>query len=211
MSEPPPERRNLTWDSPTLGAEERRQLGGRGATLWMTGLSGSGKSTLAKGAEAQLVRAGRRAYRLDGDNLRHGICSDLGFSERDRRENLRRIAHVSILLADAGSVVIAAAISPLAEHRDRARAAHAEAGLPFAEIFVDAPLDVCEARDPKGLYAKARKGELVGFTGIDAPFEKPRHPELHLRTADMTFGDAVTRLVALAEELTAADGLGSRP
>lgn len=206
MSRSPSGSRHIIWSAPALDLAERRAHGFRGATLWMTGLSGSGKSTLARAAEAQLVRSGRLAYRLDGDNLRHGLCADLGFSHADRRENLRRVSHVAALMADAGALVIAAAISPLAEHRTRARAVHAEAGVPFAEVFVDAPLEVCEARDPKGLYAKARQGELSGFTGIDAPFEPPENPDLHLRTAETSLEHAVSELLAQAEALTTPGG-----
>lgn len=183
---------NLTWDPPSVDRTLRQGATGLvGCTVWFTGLSGSGKSTLARALEAGLIATGRPAYRLDGDNLRHGLCEDLGFSEHDRTENLRRVAHAAVLLADAGLVAITATISPLAAQRARARAVHKAAGLPFAEVFVDTPLALCEARDPKGLYAKARRGELEAFTGISAPYEAPNHPELHIHTG--TEPDAALR------------------
>ncbi|MGX4688079.1 adenylyl-sulfate kinase [Streptomyces sp. JNUCC 63] len=152
----------------------------RGATVWLTGLSGSGKSTVSVHAERKLLAGGRPAYVLDGDNLRHGLNADLGFDMADRMENIRRLAHVSALLADAGIVVLVPAISPLREHRELARRVHAEAGLEFHEVFVDTPLTTCEERDPKGLYARARAGEIAGFTGVDSPYEAPQDPELRL-------------------------------
>jgi bifunctional enzyme CysN/CysC len=155
----------------------------RGATVWFTGLSGSGKSTVAMEAERALLAAGRPAYVLDGDNLRHGLNADLGFSLADRSENLRRLAHVAALLADAGMVVLVPAISPLKEQRDLARRIHEQAGIPFREVYVDTSLEVCEQRDPKGLYARARAGEISDFTGIDSPYEPPEDPDLRL-TAD---------------------------
>ena len=147
-----------------------------GATVWLTGLSGAGKSTIGAALEAELIAAGRTAYLLDGDNLRHGLNADLGFSPEDRAENVRRTAHVARLFADAGVVAIVCLISPYRSDRALAREAHA--GLPFLEVFVDTPLDVCEARDPKGLYARARAGEIRDFTGVDAPYEAPEAPEL---------------------------------
>lgn len=187
---------NLTWDAAALTPEERTaHLGRTGATVWMVGLSGSGKSTLARKLERKLVEQGRPAFRLDGDNVRHGLCEDLGFSSEDRSENLRRLAHVAQLLAESGQVAIVAAISPQAQHRAVARRVHAEAGLRFVEVFVDAPLEVCEQRDPKGLYAKARAGQISGFTGIDAPFEAPEHPELHLRTHTISAAEGLAQLM----------------
>jgi bifunctional enzyme CysN/CysC len=152
----------------------------RGCTIWFTGLSGSGKSSVAMHAEQRLLACGRPAYVLDGDNLRHGLNADLGFTMADRAENLRRLAHVAMLLADSGQIVLVPAISPLAEHRELARRLHEDAGLPFYEVFCDTPLDDCERRDPKGLYAKARTGQIKNFTGIDSPYEPPRHPDLRL-------------------------------
>ena len=152
----------------------------QGATVWFTGLSGSGKSSVAMLAERKLLEAGRPAYVLDGDNLRHGLNADLGFSMADRAENLRRLAYVAKLLADCGQVVLVPAISPLAKHREFARQLHEETGMPFYEVFCDTPIEDCEKRDPKGLYAKARAGEIKEFTGIDSPYEPPEHPDLRL-------------------------------
>jgi bifunctional enzyme CysN/CysC len=152
----------------------------RGCTVWFTGLSGSGKSSVAMHAERRLLEYGRPAYVLDGDNLRHGLNADLGFAMADRAENLRRLAHVALLLADSGQIVLVPAISPLAEHRELARRMHEEAGVPFFEVFCDTPLEDCERRDPKGLYAKARAGLITEFTGIDSPYEPPKRPDLRL-------------------------------
>jgi bifunctional enzyme CysN/CysC len=161
-------------------AEARR----RGRTVWFTGLSGSGKSSVAMLVQQTLLESDTPAYVLDGDNLRHGLNADLGFSMADRAENLRRLAHVAALLADSGQVVLVPAISPLAEQRELARKVHADAGLDFVEVFCDTPLDECERRDPKGLYAKARAGEIAHFTGIDSPYQPPTNPELRLTPED---------------------------
>ncbi|MCV7257415.1 adenylyl-sulfate kinase [Mycobacterium shimoidei] len=152
----------------------------RGRTVWFTGLSGSGKSSVAMVVERKLLDSGVPAYVLDGDNLRHGLNADLGFSMADRAENLRRLAHVATLLADSGHTVLVPAISPLAEHRELARQVHAQAGIDFFEVFCDTPLEDCEKRDPKGLYAKARAGEITHFTGIDSPYQRPKNPDLRL-------------------------------
>ena len=152
--------------------------------MWFTGLSGSGKSTVAVACEERLVGAGRPAYVLDGDNIRHGLNGDLGFSAEDRAENVRRVGHVACLMADAGLVALVPLVSPYRADRDAVRQLHAAAGLPFIEVFVDTPIELCEQRDPKGLYAKARAGELRGFTGIDDPYEAPERPELVLRPDD---------------------------
>ncbi|HJR90904.1 MAG TPA: adenylyl-sulfate kinase, partial [Acidimicrobiia bacterium] len=165
-----------------------------GATVWLTGLSGSGKSTIAAELEEALVGSGRAAYRLDGDNLRLGLNGDLGFAADDRAENVRRVGEVARLFADAGVVAIVPVISPYRADRDRVRAIHAEAGLAFVEVFVDTPIEVCEARDPKGLYAKARAGEIKGFTGIDDPYEAPLAPDLVIDTTT-TFVDESVRLI----------------
>jgi bifunctional enzyme CysN/CysC len=159
----------------------------RGRTVWLTGLSGAGKSSVAMLVEQKLLQSGTPAYVLDGDNLRHGLNADLGFSMADRAENLRRLAHVATLLADSGQIVLVPAISPLAEHREMARKVHADAGFEFFEVFCDTPLVECERRDPKGLYAKARAGEITHFTGIDSPYQRPKNPDLRLtpeRTPD---------------------------
>ena len=157
----------------------------KGCTVWFTGLSGSGKSSVAMLVERKLIELGRPAYVLDGDNLRHGLNADLGFSMADRSENLRRLAHIATLLADSGQIVLVPAISPLEEHRELARSVHADQGFEFREVFMDTPLADCEARDPKGLYAKARAGEITHFTGIDSPYQRPKKPDLRL-TPDRT-------------------------
>jgi bifunctional enzyme CysN/CysC len=172
---------NVVWHHGSVGAADRPW---RGATVWLTGLSGSGKSTVAVEIERQLVAAGRAAYVLDGDNLRHGLNADLGFSAGDRTENIRRVGEVARLFADAGVVAVVPVISPYRSDRDRVRAIHEAAGLPFVEVWVDTPLELCEQRDPKGLYAKARAGEITGFTGIDAPYEPPLAPDLRLTPTD---------------------------
>jgi bifunctional enzyme CysN/CysC len=188
------------WHEPALSRADRwSALGARGATVWFTGLSGSGKSTIANALERLLVTSGQPAYVLDGDNLRHGINADLGFSAADRDENVRRVAEVARLFADAGVVALVPLISPYRHARERARQAHDVARLRFVEVFVDTPLELCEARDPKGLYRKARAGEIKGFTGIDDPYEAPHRPELVLRPAD---GDAPALAAIVFEHLS---------
>lgn len=172
---------DIVWHEGEIARAERPF---RGATVWLTGLSGSGKSTVAARVERLLVEAGRPAYVLDGDNVRHGLNADLGFSDEDRTENVRRVGEVARLMADAGVVALVPVISPFRAGRDAVRAAHAVAGIPFVEVFVDTPIEVCEQRDPKGLYVKARAGELPGFTGIDSPYEPPTDAELVLTPAD---------------------------
>ncbi|MEO6886094.1 MAG: adenylyl-sulfate kinase, partial [Jatrophihabitantaceae bacterium] len=172
---------NVVWHS---GALTRAQRATTGLTVWLTGLSGSGKSSIAVELERRLVASGRPAYLLDGDNLRHGLNNDLGFSADDRTENGRRVTQVAKLMADAGVISIVSLVSPYRADRDAARRTHDEADLPFLEIFVDTPLEVCEQRDPKGMYAKARAGEIPDFTGISAPYEAPQAPDLLLRPAD---------------------------
>ena len=185
---------NVTWHPGAVDAADRPW---RGATVWLTGLSGSGKSTVAVEVERLLVAAGRAAYVLDGDNLRHGLNADLGFSAADRTENIRRVGEVARLFADAGVVAVVPVISPYRADRDRVRAIHDDAGLPFLEVWVDTPLEVCEARDPKGLYRKARAGEITGFTGIDDPYEPPLAPALHLTPDDGTPTAQAERILAL--------------
>ncbi len=183
---------DITWHEGDVSRAERAALvGGGGATLWFTGLSGSGKSTVATAVEQRLVASGRAAYRLDGDNLRSGINADLGFSRQDRLENCRRVAEVARLFADASVVAIVAVISPYEESRELARRIHAEAGLPFVEIFMATPAEECAVRDPKGLYAKASAGSLDSFTGIDDPYEIPAHPDLAIEPTT-SVEDAVT-------------------
>jgi len=190
---------NTVWHPSALDRGARPSLG---ATVWFTGLSGSGKSTVAVEVERLLVSSGRPAYLLDGDNLRQGLNGDLGFSADDRTENVRRVGEVARLFADAGVVALVPVISPYRADRDRVRSIHELAGLPFLEVFVDTPLDVCEARDPKGLYAKARAGEITGFTGIDDPYEAPESPELRLTPDDGGPDAQAARVLALLESLT---------
>ena len=174
---------NITWHNNHVDRKERERLiGQKGCTIWFTGLPSSGKSTTAFTLEHKLISLGYLAYVLDGDNVRHGLNKNLGFSEADREENIRRIGEVAKLFADAGVITMTSFISPYRRDRDLARDLHRDAGLRFIEVFVDAPLQVCEARDPKGLYKKARKGELKGFTGIDDPYEPPLCPELIVNT-----------------------------
>ena len=190
---------NVTWDPGKLDRERRwSALRTRGATVWFTGLPASGKSTIAAALEERLVVDGRSAYRLDGDNLRHGLNENLGFSAEDRTENVRRTAHAARLLADAGTTSVVSLVSPYERDRRLAREAHEAAGLEFVEVFVDTPLEECERRDPKGLFAKARAGEIENLTGVNAPYEAPTSPELVLRPEDAAV--AVDRLLALLHD-----------
>lgn len=176
-----PKSKNLTWHTGRIHVEQREKLlRQKGCVVWMTGLSGSGKSTLAYGLEEKLVRAGHVAFVLDGDNVRHGLNQDLGFSPEDRDENIRRIGQVAALFAQAGVMVITAFISPYRQGRQAARDAVSRGR--FFEVFLDVPLSECERRDPKGLYEKARAGQISDFTGIDAPYEAPEQPEVILPT-----------------------------
>ncbi len=194
--------RNITWHHSELSREQRWQaLGLRGATVWLTGLSGSGKSTVAVELESRLVAEGRAAYLLDGDNIRHGLNADLGFSDADRAENVRRNGELARLMADAGLVAIVPVISPFREGRDRVRRMHEVAGLRFVEVFLDTSLAECEQRDPKGLYAKARSGELSGMTGIDSPYEPPIDPELVLKPTDGSPALLAARVLGFLNEL----------
>jgi bifunctional enzyme CysN/CysC len=188
---------NVHWQAIEVDRAAHSSLKGqRPAVVWFTGLSGAGKSTIANIVERKLHATGRHTYLLDGDNLRHGLNRDLGFTTADRVENVRRTAEVATLMADAGLIVLVSLISP---HRAERRMARDLAGdIPFVEVYVDTPLDVAESRDRKGLYAKARRGELPNFTGIDAPYEEPEHPELHIATAEKSAeeaADAVLRLL----------------
>ena len=199
---------NVVWHDTGVARERRWAAAGvHGATVWFTGLSGSGKSTVASAVAERLAAHGHLlVYTLDGDNLRHGLNGDLGFSADDRAENVRRVAEVARLFADAGVVALVPVISPYRAGRDHARRLHEAAGVPFVEVFVDAPLEVCEARDPKGLYAKARAGELKGFTGVDDPYEPPAAPELLIDTATTAVEDAADAVVALVLPLVAPPG-----
>ena len=188
--------KNIVWHDALVSADERAKLlGQRGLTLWLTGLSGSGKSTIGSALEHALLEERIFAYRLDGDNVRHGLNKDLGFSDGDRTENIRRIAEVARLFADAGCVAITSFISPFRADRAAARAVHEMAGVGFAEVFVDTPLAVCERRDPKGLYKKARSGEIKGFTGLDSPYEPPESAEIRLDTTQKSVKECVEVLV----------------
>lgn len=176
-------KRQIQWSISKVTRDERwERLGSRGATVWLTGLSGSGKSSIAKHIEADLVEEGVPAYVLDGDNLRHGINEDLGFTREDRGENARRAAEIAKLFADSGAVALVALISPYEEDRDRARKIHEEAGLAFLEVYVATTLQECEARDPKGLYAQARAGEITDFTMVADPYELPTKPDIVVDT-----------------------------
>ncbi|MCF7809921.1 adenylyl-sulfate kinase [bacterium] len=176
---------NITWHENHVKRDEREKLlSQKGLTIWLTGLPSSGKSTTAFTFEHELIKQGHLAYVLDGDNVRHGLNNNLGFSAEDREENIRRIGEVALLFADAGIITITSFISPYRSDRDRARKIHDDKGLHFIEIFVDTPIEICEDRDPKGLYKKARAGELKGFTGIDDPYEPPVNPDYVLKTAE---------------------------
>jgi len=187
---------HVVWHSTKVSREERPT---RGMTVWLTGLPASGKSSIAAELERRLVASGRPAYLLDGDNLRHGLNADLGFSPADRAENVRRAGEVAMLMADAGLVAVVSLISPYRADRDRVRAVHESAGLSFVEVFVDAPLELCEARDPKGMYARARAGEITGFTGVDDPYEAPPTPDLWLRPTDGNAAAQATAILNLIE------------
>jgi bifunctional enzyme CysN/CysC len=185
----------VTWHDTGLGREHRwSALGTRGATVWLTGLPASGKSTVAAALERLLVESGHPAYFLDGDNLRHGLSGDLAFSPADRTENIRRVAHVARLMADSGTVSIASLVSPAHHDRALARELHEAAGLPFLEVYVDTPVEICEQRDPKGLYARARAGKLLDFTGVSAPYEVPESPDVRIPGAELDVKDAADRI-----------------
>ena len=193
---------NITWTTSPVTREDRMELlGHRGAVLWLTGLSGSGKSTLATALDHQLHRRGMVSFILDGDNLRHGLCSNLKFSPQDRSENIRRAGETAKLMAEAGLVVICSLISPYRADRDRVREICHRDGIPFAEVFINASLQVCEARDPRGLYKKARSGEITDFTGISSPYEAPTSAELEIRTGETTMEDSLGLLLDFAEHI----------
>ncbi len=192
-------KKNIVWQSRRVYKAHRvLSLNQTPCCIWFTGLSGAGKSSLATALEEALHQDGRHVYLLDGDNIRHGINSDLGFSDKDRQENIRRVAEVAHLLVDAGLIVLVALISPFSKERQQARKLF-DPGE-FLEVFVDAPLDVCEQRDCKGLYAKARRGELHDFTGIDSPYEAPIAPEIHLNTGTMPFELCLSTILQAAQQ-----------
>jgi len=196
IEHPEVRRGEVTWDRSRLARGARwALLGQRGATVWMTGLPAAGKSTIAAALEERIARDGYRAYRLDGDNLRYGLNSDLGFDPIDRAENIRRVAHVASLFADSGAIAIVSVISPYEIDRQLARSIHERGELEFLEVFVNTPLDECERRDPKGLYARARGGKITGFTGVDAPYERPTDADVELRPCDQPLEDLVEQLV----------------
>ncbi|MEO6098664.1 MAG: adenylyl-sulfate kinase [Fibrobacteria bacterium] len=189
---------NVVWHAPSVNRDARMKvLAQKSAVLWFTGLSGSGKSTIANALEARLNRAGKLSYLLDGDNVRLGLSADLGFSEADRKENNRRVAHVARLLWDANVVTLVSFITPFREEREFTRKL---IGPDFLEIFVDTPMAVCETRDPKGLYIKARKGEIPQFTGISSPYEPPLNPELTLHSERESVEVSVDRIMALLKD-----------
>jgi len=190
---------NITWHQAIVTAQDREALlNQKGCIIWFTGLSGSGKSTLANAVEQLLHQRKHHTYVLDGDNVRHGLNKNLGFSPTDREENIRRIGEVSKLFADAGTVVMTAFISPYRADREQARALIAEDR--FVEVFVECPLDVCEERDTKGLYKKARAGEIKEFTGISAPYEPPLHPEVTVNTAELSLEECAQKVIAFLEK-----------
>ncbi|MFH1419930.1 MAG: adenylyl-sulfate kinase [Planctomycetota bacterium] len=184
---------NIAWHEGVITRKQREiRWGQRGATIWLTGLPASGKTTVACALEEVLFHRARMSYRLDGDNVRHGLNKNLGFSAEDREENIRRIGEVSKLFADAGFIAITSFISPYRKDRDEARRLHEEAGLGFIEVFVDAPIEVCEERDPRGLFKKARAGQIKGFTGVDDPYEPPTSPQIVLHTDKETVNKSVS-------------------
>jgi adenylylsulfate kinase len=191
---------NITWHEGTVTCDERKALTKqKSACIWLTGLSACGKSTIAMALEQVLIQQGHLSYVLDGDNIRHGLNKNLGFSPEDRTENIRRIGEVSKLFVDAGLIVISSFISPYKADRDMVRALLGEGE--FIEIYVDAPVEVCAERDPKGLYKKAMAGEIKGFTGVspDAPYEAPANPELHLKTNEKSVEECVEEILSFLE------------
>lgn len=192
---------NVTWHEGDITREHRAKLlGHKGATLWFTGLSGSGKSTVAVELEGVLSEMGVLSYRLDGDNVRLGINRNLGFTAEDRTENIRRIGEIAKLFVDTGVIALSSFISPYLADRDQVRALHEAAGMEFIEIFVDCSLEAAESRDPKGLYKKARAGEIKNFTGIDDPYEAPVNAEVHLHSDQQTLSEEVEAILVVLRE-----------
>lgn len=192
---------NVHWHEGEVSRDERfENLGQKGCVMWFTGLSGSGKSTIACALESALVNLKKHCYRLDGDNVRMGLNKNLGFSAEDREENIRRIGEVAKLFADSGIITLTSFISPYVKDREIARKVCEDVGLKFIEVYAQTPLEVAEERDPKGLYKKARAGEIKGFTGIDDPYDEPENAELVLRTAEMSLDDEVRACIELLEQ-----------
>ena len=192
---------NIHWQIIDIKPEDRAMLKKqKPVVLWMTGLSGSGKSTIANAVEQKLFENNYHTFLLDGDNVRHGLNKDLGFSAEDRHENVRRVSEVARLFSDAGFISLVPLISPYNKDREMARKVHESAGIPFFEVFLNATVDVCEERDPKGLYAKARAGELKGFTGIDDPYEEPDSPDLVISPEDGAPFAVATKVITLLEK-----------
>lgn len=201
-SPPPLKSKNITKTQSPVTRESRAELLRHcGFVLWLTGLSASGKSTFAAQLQKRLHLRGMAAFLLDGDNLRHGLCSNLGFAPEDRSENIRRVGEVAKLMAEAGLIAICSLISPYRSDRNRVRESCERDGIPFAEVFVNTPLEVCEARDPRGLYKRARAGEIKDFTGVNAPYEIPESPELEIRTAENSMESSLAELMELAIDL----------
>lgn len=191
--------KNVVWHTPMVTRHLRNILNGhKSCVFWFTGLPSSGKSTLAHAVEKRLYEKGIRTYTFDGDNIRHGLCSDLGFSEKDREENLRRIAEVAKLFVDAGIVVLAAFVSPLKKHREKVRQIIGERD--FIEIYCRCPVEICEKRDPKGMYKKARAGEIKEYTGVSAPYEEPENPDLIIDTHLLTLEESIEKVFKFVEE-----------
>jgi len=191
---------NVVWHEGHVGRQQREELlVQKGVLVWLTGLPSSGKSTIAFTAEHVLVEQGRLAYVLDGDNIRHGLNKNLGFSAEDRAENIRRIGEVGKLFADAGLITLSSFVSPYIQDRDAVRELMAEGD--FIEVFIDTPLELCEERDPKGLYKKARAGEIPNFTGISDPYEPPQNPELVIKTENCTPQEAAVQIIQKLEEM----------
>lgn len=191
-----PEATNIVWHEGAITKEHRyAHLKQKGATVWLTGLSGSGKSTVSVALEQMMFKKGYLVYRLDGDNIRFGLNKNLGFTAEDRKENIRRISEVAKLMGDIGVISTSAFISPYVADREVAREIHEKAGIPFVEVHVDVPLAVAEKRDPKGLYKKARRGEIKNFTGIDDPYEAPLKPEVKIDTSELSVNDCARKIL----------------